>query len=63
MPEEVFISPLICGDRVIAVLYGDNLPNKNKIENTEGLEAFVRVAGVALEKSILEKKLKEIRPS
>lgn len=63
MPEEVFISPLICGDKVIAVLYGDNLPGKNKIKDTEGLEAFIRVAGVALEKAILEKKLKEIRPS
>ncbi|MBI5182398.1 MAG: DUF4388 domain-containing protein [Nitrospirae bacterium] len=62
-PEEAFISPMVCGDRVIAVLYGDNLPNKNKIENTEGLEAFMRVAGVALEKAVLEKKLKEIRPS
>lgn len=62
-PEEAFISPLVCGERVIAVLYGDNIPNKNKIENTEGLEAFMRVAGVALEKAILEKKLKEARPS
>lgn len=61
-PLEAFISPLVCGGRVIAVLYGDNLPGKNKIENTEGLEAFIRVAGVALEKAVLEKKLKEIKP-
>lgn len=61
-PLEAFISPLVCGGRVIAVLYGDNLPGKNKIEDTEGLEAFIRVAGVALEKAVLEKKLKEIKP-
>lgn len=60
-PLEAFISPLVCGGRVIAVLYGDNLPGKNKIEDTEGLEAFIRVAGVALEKTVLEKKLKERR--
>jgi hypothetical protein len=60
-PLEAFISPLVCGGRVIAVLYGDNLPGKNKIEDTEGLEAFIRVAGVALEKTVLEKKLREIK--
>ena len=60
-PLEAFISPLVCGGRVIAVLYGDNLPGKNKIEDTEGLEAFMRVAGVALEKAVLEKKLKEMK--
>ena len=46
-PSEVFISPLIEGDRVIAVVYGDNLPYKNPIGDTSSLEAFIKVAGIA----------------
>jgi hypothetical protein len=46
-PAEVFISPLIEGDRVISVVYGDNLPYKNPIGDTSSLEAFIKVAGIA----------------
>ncbi|MCC7202924.1 MAG: DUF4388 domain-containing protein [Nitrospirae bacterium] len=48
VPEEVFIAPLIEGKEVTAVLYGDNLPGRSKIDDTSALEAFVRIAGIAL---------------
>lgn len=46
MPDEVFIAPVIEGDRTIAVVYGDNLPYRNPIENTAALEAFIKIAGI-----------------
>lgn len=46
IPEAVFIAPVIEGDRVIAVVYGDNLPYRRPVENTAALEAFIKVAGV-----------------
>lgn len=49
-PEEAFIGPLLQGGRVTGVLYGDNLPKRSKIESTEGLEAFLKVSGFALQK-------------
>jgi len=59
VPLEVFIAPIISEGRVIALLYGDNLPAQEKIMETEGLEAFIKVAGFAFEKAILERKLSE----
>ena len=50
-PVEVFVSPLIQGDRVTAVVYGDNLPYKQLIGDTSALEAFIKIAGIALLKS------------
>jgi hypothetical protein len=60
-PLEVLIAPLISDGKVIAILYGDNAPRQQKIENTEGLEAFIRVAGFAFGKAILERKLQATR--
>lgn len=58
-PGEVFVAPLVADDKVVAILYGDNIPKKNKVGKTEGLEAFIRVAGVSLGKTLLERKLRE----
>jgi hypothetical protein len=62
-PNEASVTPLICDGKVIAVLYGDNLPKKESLGDTEGLEAFMRVAGVAFGKALLERKLHETRLS
>lgn len=45
-PSEIFIAPVKEGDRVIAVVYGDNLPNTEPIGNTTAFEAFIKVAGI-----------------
>jgi len=58
-PHEVAIFPLIAEARVVALLYADNLPDKSDIGQTEGLEIFISQAGLALEKAILQSKLKE----
>jgi len=46
IPLEVFIAPVIEGDRVIAVVYGDNLPHRKSIGDTAALEAFIKVAEI-----------------
>jgi hypothetical protein len=59
IPEEVFIGPLVSKSRVIGFLYGDNLPEKNLVGDTESLSIFLSQAGVAMEKSNLERQLHE----
>lgn len=62
-PLEVFIAPLISDGRVIGLLYGDNIPRHERIADTEGLEAFIKVAGVAFGKVLLERRLQETKTS
>ncbi len=51
-PAESFLAPVISHDHVVALLYGDNLPSRDPIGDTDGLEAFIRLAGDALSKTI-----------
>jgi hypothetical protein len=55
-PEEVFVGPIMNEGRVIAFLYGDNLPLARKIGEVEGLETFLKIAGYAFGKMMVEKK-------
>ncbi|MBC8017407.1 MAG: response regulator [Verrucomicrobia bacterium] len=59
IPEEAFIGPLVSQSRVIGFLYGDNLPEKQAIGDTESLSIFLSQAGIAMEKNMLEKQLHE----
>ncbi|MDP3937826.1 MAG: response regulator [Deltaproteobacteria bacterium] len=59
-PLEAFVAPVVAGDGVVAVLYGDNLPEQRAIGNTESLEIFLTQAGVAFEKAILERRILEL---
>lgn len=59
IPEEAFIGPLVSQSRVIGFLYGDNLPEKRPVGDTESLSIFLSQAGVAMEKSNLERQLHE----
>jgi len=56
-PDEIFVGPLISEGRVVAVLYGDNLPDKKPIGDTESLEIFLSQAGLAMEKALLERRM------
>ncbi len=56
-PAEVFVGPLISEGRVVAVLYGDNLPDDKTIGDTESLEIFLSQAGLAMEKALLERRM------
>jgi len=59
IPDEAFIGPLVSQSRVIGFLYGDNLPDKRPVGDTESLTIFLSQAGVAMEKSKLERQLHE----
>lgn len=56
-PGEAFVGPLISEGRVVAVLYGDNLPEEKPIGDTESLEIFLSQAGLAMEKALLERRM------
>jgi Domain of unknown function (DUF4388) len=55
-PSEVYLAPLLLGDRVAAILYGDNLPGSDPIGDTEALEVFLIQAGITLEKVLRGKR-------
>ncbi|MFQ5458905.1 MAG: hypothetical protein ACE5FC_10720, partial [Myxococcota bacterium] len=60
-PEDAFVAPVIAGENVVAVLYGDNIPGKTPVRNTEALEIFLSQAGLAFEKAILEQRIMEMK--
>ncbi len=51
LPEESFIAPIISQSRVIGFLYGDNLPVRKPVGDTETLEIFLSQAGIAMDKT------------
>ncbi len=59
-PDEVAIFPVIAEGRVVALLLCDNLTTGDRIGETEGLEIFIEQAGLALEKSLLQRRLQEM---
>jgi hypothetical protein len=59
--QEVFLGPLVSEGRIVAVLYGDNLPEQKPIGDTEALEVFLSEAGLAMEKALQERRLTEGR--
>jgi FixJ family two-component response regulator len=58
IPEEVFLGPVISEGKTVAVLYGDNLPGKKPVGDTAALEIFLSQAGLAMEKALLERRLR-----
>ncbi|HEU0264628.1 MAG TPA: response regulator [Geobacterales bacterium] len=60
-PVEVFLGPIVSEGKVVAVLYGDNLPENTTIEDTDALEIFLSQAGIAMEKVLLQRRLQEKR--
>jgi CheY-like chemotaxis protein len=58
-PSEFFLGPIISEGKVVALLYGDNLPANKKIGDTDTLEIFLSQAGMAMEKALLQRRLKE----
>ncbi|MGE5300355.1 MAG: DUF4388 domain-containing protein [Acidobacteriota bacterium] len=59
-PAESAIFPIIADGRVVAFLYCDNFSTGMAMPQTEGLEIFVSHAGLALEKSLLQRRLQEM---
>lgn len=59
VPAEVFLGPISSEGKVVAVLYGDNLPGKTPVGDTDALEIFLSQAGLAMEKALLLRRLRE----
>jgi CheY-like chemotaxis protein len=57
-PEEIFLGPIVSEGKVVAIIYGDNLPEKKPIGETESFEIFLSQAGLAMEKALLERRLR-----
>jgi hypothetical protein len=60
-PSEVAIFPVIAEGRVVALLYCDNASTGEAVGETEGLEIFISQAGLALEKSLLQRRLQDLQ--
>jgi GAF domain-containing protein len=60
---EVIFFPVITEGKVVALLYCDNAISGDPFSETEGLEIFISHAGLALEKSLLQRRLHEIQES
>ncbi len=50
--------PIISGDRVAAILFGDN-PSGKPLGATDSLEIFLQQAGLAMDRALLERRLEE----
>ncbi len=59
-PDNTVAAPLISGDRVAAILYGDN-PSGKPLGPTDGLEIFLQQAGLAMDRALLERKLEDTK--
>lgn len=59
-PHEVAVFPVIAEGKVVGILFCDNMTAKTSIGETEGLEIFISHAGLALEKSLLQRRLQEM---
>jgi hypothetical protein len=57
-PSDIFVGPIMSEGNVVAIIYGDNLPENKPVGDTESLEIFLSQAGMAMERALLERKLK-----
>jgi hypothetical protein len=60
-PDTVLVLPLVVDNKVVLVVYGDNLPERHPIRGVDTLEIFMNQAGMALEKGLLEKRIAELQ--
>jgi CheY-like chemotaxis protein len=58
-PLDAFVGPIISEGSVVAFIYGDNLPKQEIVGDTESFEIFLSQAGLAMEKALLERRLKK----
>jgi hypothetical protein len=59
-PAEVAFFPVVAEGAVVAFLFCDNFSTGEPIGETEGLEIFINHAGLALEKSLLQRRLQDM---
>jgi hypothetical protein len=59
IPGEAYVAPIESSERVVALLYADNLPAGEPIGDTSALEIVLHEAGLALDRAVLERALAE----
>jgi hypothetical protein len=59
LPREAYVAPLESANRIVALLYGDNLPSDEPIGDTAALEVVLHEAGLVLDRAVLERALAE----
>jgi hypothetical protein len=59
LPGCAYLAPIESAGQVIALLYGDNLPDDTPIGDTSTLEVVLHHAGLALDRAALERALRE----
>jgi hypothetical protein len=59
LPREAYVAPLESANRIVALLYGDNLPSDQPIGDTAALEVVLHEAGLVLDRAVLERALAE----
>jgi hypothetical protein len=57
VPSQAYLAPIESGDRVVALLYADNLPADTPLGDTSALEVVIHEAGLALDRAVLERTL------
>src|SRR5262249_19811106 len=51
-PSEIVVLPIMNGDEIVGLLYGDNALNQRTIDDTVGLEVFLSQAGSVFQNAI-----------
>lgn len=62
-PLDALAVPMVINGRVVVVFYGDNAPEARPVGSPDGLEVLMAQAGLAMEKSLLERKMKAAPPA
>jgi len=55
--------PLLSGDEVFGILYGDNAPSGRPTGDLKALEIFLSQAGIALQNALLRRRLEVLTGS
>ena len=51
-PDKVFLGPLVSDGKVVAILYGDSLPDNRSLPAVNAFEVFLSKAGLAMEQAL-----------
>jgi hypothetical protein len=58
-----FALPIMCNDKAVFILYGDNYPDMRELVGIDALVTLVNQAGIVLEKIVLERVVRGLQAS
>lgn len=59
-PTESFAAPIFTSKKIAALVYGDNAGDKKPLGDLDSFEIFLSHAGIAMERSLLERRLRDL---